>query len=272
MKKLLSFTLLPQLALAALGLVSICGDAHAQDTPATDASLVFALHMDFLSPELEMLSPPTPARGFTERDFTRYRFDGDGSGFYFGADQRNSKGDLVFHVSVSTRGVSSAKMHMYQYVNDSRGSATASCWLSPKAKNLPPENAIDDSTPFIGLISYAGICNGRPVEFTLAVSRGPSKAIENECIDQGVELTSKLKSCEAAVADNKKTIAVTQSELSKTRSERDQARTQLQKLSSTMSTSVIPYLKRVVDTLKDPNSFYRTLRSDAKGVLDASSK
>lgn len=272
MKKTLSFRLLPQIAFTALGLVSICSAAHAQASNGTDKSLAFALHMDLLSPGLERMSPPRPARGFTERDFTRYRFDGDGSGFFFFAEQVNPEGDLIFGVSVSTRGASRENMLIHQHLRDSRGAASASCWLYPKAKNLPPENAADDSTPFVGLISYAGVCDGRPVEFTLAVSRAPSKAIEEACINEGVALSSKLSSCEAAVADKQTTLAATQSELSKTRSERDQARGQLQKLSSTMSGSVIPYLKRVADTLKDPNNFYRTLRNDAKGVLDASSK
>lgn len=273
MKKLLSFTILPQLALAALGLVSICRDAHAQ-AYATDKSLAFVLDMDFLSPEVEAMAPGGAGRGFTERDFTFYRFDEDGSGFYFVADKYGSTGNLRFSVSASTRAGDAQSMWLHQSAQRDSASRDvfAECLLQVKNKQLPRQVAADDTTPSLGLISYAGICNGRPVEFTLAVSRAPSKAIENECIDQGVELTSKLKSCEAAVADNKKTIAVTQSELSKTRSERDQARTQLQKLSSTMSTSVIPYLKRVVDTLKDPNNFYRRLRSDANGVLDASSK
>ena len=76
------------------------------------------------------------------------------------------------------------------------------------------------------LFSYAGICDSRPVGINLALSRAPSRAIEEVCINERLKLLTKLKNCDRTGTDKRTTIAETQSELSKTRSEQDRARGQ----------------------------------------------
>ena len=158
----------------------------------------------------------------------------------------------------------------------------------------------------LDLLTFRGECDGRVVTFTLAVKRKTRADMEQKaCIDEGVRLATALDStkkraeaaekwtaekilstarthrdevnklsadCERLLTEKNGAITLAQTNLATARTERDQARASLQTLTTNLKTSVLPYLKRVVETLKDPNNYYRALRNDAKGVLDSTSK
>jgi len=233
--------------------------AHAQFDK--DDSL-FVLAADPFSPDIEQsIDVPLSRRSaLSEGDFSRYyvnlrnpaRID-----LAFERDFQKSGKQRSLRIAGHTYFAGSREMmlEVRQIVLETdytgrREFASVGCHLR--------QRAVRPSASGIAFLSFGGQCNGREVEFTLSVIQQPRSATEKACVEEGVRLSLALDK-----ADRARASAVI---------ERDQAKATLQKVSYALTSAVVPYLTRVVDTLKEQNSYYIALRKDAKGVLDAAKK
>lgn len=300
------------LALSLFGVLGISSSAHAQAAApeiSFDPTPSFILSTDIFSEEQSsrFFGAANPRTIFTESDFRRsgyeVRFPGFSSGFFeFKAEKWLSSGENGVKLTIDAHsndwGMGQDEMVVSVNLENSPGEPfSLNCHLSKEHARYSGE---------LALLSFRGECDGRVVTFTLTVKRKTRADMEHKaCIEEGVRLATALDSTKKrAEAEEKWTaekilstarthrdevnklsadyerlltekngaITLAQTDLATARTERDQARASLQTLTKNLNTSVLPYLKRVVETLKDPNNYYRALRNDAKGVLDSTSK
>ena len=297
------------LALSLFGVLGISSSAHAQGAPeiSFDPTPSFILTTDIFSEEQSsrFFGAANPRTIFTESDFRRSGYQNHHPAavlFEFKAEKWLSSEEngpkLTIDAHSADRRTGQDEMVVSVNLENSPGEPfSLNCHLSEEHARYSGE---------LALLSFRGECDGRVVTFTLTVKRKTRADMEHKaCIEEGVRLATALDSTKKrAEAEEKWTaekilstarthrdevnklsadyerlltekngaITLAQTDLATARTERDQARASLQTLTKNLNTSVLPYLKRVVETLKDPNNYYRALRNDAKGVLDSTSK
>ena len=296
------------LALSLFGVLGISSSAHAQAAApeiSFDPTPSFILTTDIFSEEQSsrFFGAANPRTIFTESDFRRSGYQNHRPAavlFEFKAEKWLSSAENGPKLSIDAHSADGGTGQMVVSVNleNSPGEPfSLNCHLSEEHARYSGE---------LALLSFRGECDGRVVTFTLTVKRKTRADMEHKaCIEEGVRLATALDStkkraeaaekwtaekilstarthrdevnklsadCERLLTEKNGAITLAQTNLATARTERDQARASLQTLTTNLNTSVLPYLKRVVETLKDPNNYYRALRNDAKGVLDSTSK
>ena len=299
------------LALSLFGVLGISSSAHAQFIApeiSFDPTLSFILTTDIFSKEQSSrffgYAAANPRTIFTESDFRRSGYEEPLAygPFEFKAEKWLSSEEngpkLTIDAHSADGRTGQDEMVVSVNLENSPGEPfSLTCHLSEEHTRYSRQ---------LELLSFRGECDGRVVTFTLTVKLKTRADMEQKaCIDEGVRLATALDStkkraeaaekwtaekilstarthrdevnklsadCERLLTEKNGAITLAQTNLATARTERDQARASLQTLTTNLNTSVLPYLKRVVETLKDPNNYYRALRNDAKGVLDSTSK
>jgi hypothetical protein len=252
------------IALSVVSLVGVTTTAHAQGVPGDqfDSSISFFLTTDaFSAGELGIFGHNMSPVILTSKEFPRARLRREGS-FNFTAERALSGGGEKI-VLEFTNSPAAAPRFTVREIRSGRVVKEQTCYL---------EYRYDQEGGDLSVFSYGGECRGKQVSVSLAVTKKSEDLEKQACIAEGVRLATSLESAERLAAQKMTALTQTQSELVKVKSERDQAKASLNKITKAMSDSVIPYLKRVVGTVKDPNNYYRTLRNDAQGVLDSATK
>ena len=264
---------------------------HAQSK--TDGS-IFVLAVDALSPEIQKATnlPISSATPLTESAFQSYRvtlppyagapyaggvsvefefgrYIGGGSGFVgpLPASPHPSYMTISGHTyqaqKTGPRNELMLELTQALFAEDKTGRIKLReerCHLYQKGR----EQASDGLSYF----SLGGSCGGRDVQFVLSVIKQRKGSTEAACIEEGVRLSLALAKVEKSLADSKAATTEAKTALAKAIKERDEAKVALQKAPGVVPQSVIPYLQRIVDTLKDPNDYFIRLRRDAKKVLE----